>query len=519
MAGRNESDDDLDSERNEDTETESELSDDDNTILPPVWSNNTIGPRRIPFLKENKLLVPVPGDNKPIDWFNLLVDDEFLQFICDESNKYALEFFCGPRTTERSRITKWKDITVPELRVFLGLLLHTGTIRLNRLQDYWKTNRFFNLPFFRSQMSRDRFLLILRCLHFSPPDQQSTVRTDKIQKVVDYFNSKMSSIYYPGKELSIDEAMILWRGRLVFRQYIKNKRHKYGVKLYCVNEPEGLTVKFKIYGGGGDELSGPGHTSKVVFYLMQEMLGNGHAIYMDNFYNSFSLASQLLANNTYCTGTLQAGRKMNPAAVVTKQLKKGESIVQYAEGVSIGKWKDKRVVMYITTEHETDLVSVSNKRGQERLKPLPIVQYNAHMKGVDRADQMMAYYPCERKTLRWYKKIFIHVLQMLLINSFHLYNMNNITINRTKKTLYDYRMEVLDSLLPPPIQQQQLPRTPTTHRLVKNDERDAKGGTKRKKCRMCYRDGKNKKSIFLCVGCPDRPGLCPVECFDKFHKN
>lgn len=74
-------------------------------------------------------------------------------------------------------------------------------------------------------------------------------------------------------------------------------------------------------------------------------------------------------------------------------------------------------------------------------------------------------------------------------------------------------------LLPPPIQQQQLPRTPPAHRLVKNDERDAKGGTKRKKCRMCYRDGKNKKSIFLCVGCPDRPGLCPVECFDKFHKN
>ena len=40
----------------------------------------------------------------------------------------------------------------------------------------------------------------------------------------------MSNIYVPEKELSLDESMVLWRGRLVFRQYIKNISHKYCIK-------------------------------------------------------------------------------------------------------------------------------------------------------------------------------------------------------------------------------------------------------------------------------------------------
>uniref|UniRef100_A0A1B6JMZ4 PiggyBac transposable element-derived protein domain-containing protein n=1 Tax=Homalodisca liturata TaxID=320908 RepID=A0A1B6JMZ4_9HEMI len=43
------------------------------------------------------------------------------------------------------------------------------------------------------------------------------------------------------------------------------------------------------------------------------------------------------------------------------------------------------------------------------------------MKGVDWSDQKMSYYAMERKSLRWYKKIFIHMLQLIIIN---IYKMN-----------------------------------------------------------------------------------------------
>ncbi|KAG8333114.1 hypothetical protein J6590_009575 [Homalodisca vitripennis] len=62
----------------------------------------------------------------------------------------------------------------------------------------------------------------------------------------------------------------------------------------------------------------------------------------------------------------------------------------------VGKWHDKRNVLYISTRFENDWAVSNNRFGQSRQKPLPIVHYNAHMKGVDRNDQMMSYYPYKR---------------------------------------------------------------------------------------------------------------------------
>ena len=41
-------------------------------------------------------------------------------------------------------------------------------------------------------------------------------------------NNKMVTIYTSDRKLSIGESMMLWRGRFIFREYIKNKKRKYG---------------------------------------------------------------------------------------------------------------------------------------------------------------------------------------------------------------------------------------------------------------------------------------------------
>ncbi|KAG8251686.1 hypothetical protein J6590_074621 [Homalodisca vitripennis] len=51
------------------------------------------------------------------------------------------------------------------------------------------------------------------------------------------------------------------------------------------------TAAFTFYSGKGSELRGKGHASKVVMHLKQGKLGVGHILYMDNYYNSFPLAS------------------------------------------------------------------------------------------------------------------------------------------------------------------------------------------------------------------------------------
>lgn len=75
----------------------------------------------------------------------------------------------------------------------------------------------------------------MRCLHFSRnPDVIQPVSTDRLQKirfVQDYLNNKIDEIRYPNNQLSIDEPMMARKDGLVFRQYVKNKKHKYEMKL------------------------------------------------------------------------------------------------------------------------------------------------------------------------------------------------------------------------------------------------------------------------------------------------
>ena len=174
-----------------------------------------------------------------------------------------------------------------------------GDIQINRLQDYWKTDELYNLPCFRNYMSRNRFLSILRCLHFSKNPERGDLgygdRLSKIRWLQDFFNQRIDEIYYPNKDLSLDESMVLWRGRLFFRQYIKNKKHKYGVKLYILSEPNGLVLKVRIYTGDEKDMKGElGHSANVVISLVKKYFKNGHSLFMDSYYNSISLCKELL---------------------------------------------------------------------------------------------------------------------------------------------------------------------------------------------------------------------------------
>lgn len=386
-----------------------------------AWSNRQPIVTRIPFSKSKGLKV-FPQGNEPIDYFNLLFDDRLFELIVNETNKNAVQVLLSGSGGSSSRITAWKDTNIQEMKLFIGLLFHTGSIRLNRLEDYWKTSELFNIHFFRQHMSRNRFMLILRNLHFVDNENCDNSRLNKIEPIVTYFNNKMTDIYEASENLSLDESMVLFRGRLVFRQYIKNKRHKYGIKLYMLTESGGLVHRIMIYSGQGQDTSNDfTHTEYVVVKLMEGLTDCGRSLYMDNYYNSVKLAHTLLVKGTYCTGTLRANRKGNPKEITSKKLKVGESVGKYTEeGVCVMKWRDRREVLAISSEHTNDLVEVTNRRGEQKLKPMAITMYNKYMSGIDRQDQMLSYYPCERKTIRWYKKIGIHFFQLLLLNSYYI---------------------------------------------------------------------------------------------------
>ena len=202
-----------------------------------------------------------------IDYFHAIANDDFYNLIIKESNEYAVEVLSVSESTN-SRISRWKDLTVPELRMFLGLLFRMGTIKMNRITNYWKKHALFNLMAFSQYMARDRFLLIIRTLHFNNNEEDAS-SIGKILQIIDFFNKRLDVIYNPTREITIDESLVLWRGRLIIRQYMKGKKAKYGIKLYILGQSNGLALNLIVYGGSADkELGGKDHTNISPFFCL-----------------------------------------------------------------------------------------------------------------------------------------------------------------------------------------------------------------------------------------------------------
>ena len=104
-------------------------------------------------------------------------------------------------------------------------------------------------------MSRNRFQLLLKFLHFNDnsdkpePNDPSADKLFKLRPLLDHLFEKFQEVYVPASNISIDESLLLWKGRLSFKQYTPLKRARFGVKSFILCEDSGYTFSFKIYTG------------------------------------------------------------------------------------------------------------------------------------------------------------------------------------------------------------------------------------------------------------------------------
>ena len=239
------------------------------------------------------------------------------------------------------------------------MILQMGLVQLSDIKDYWSTHATLNFPFFRSIFSRDRFLQIFWMLHVG--DTPSTTRRSKIQPFLDLVIPLFQQCLTPRRPISIDEAMIAFRGRIFFRQYIRGKPEPWGIKAYVLSESEsGNMYNLVIYYGRETELISTrhNHTTNVVLTLVNPLVGQGYDLYTDRFYTSPLLASELLKLNTSLTGTVMCNRKEMPAAVKGKKQRKG-AVDTYTKGkMVVMQWTDKRTITTLSTKHTNVMVSI-----------------------------------------------------------------------------------------------------------------------------------------------------------------
>ncbi|CAG4939121.1 unnamed protein product [Colias eurytheme] len=141
----------------------------------------------------------------------------------------------------------------------------------------------------RQIMPYKRFLMIKRFLHFSdnldvdPTASTHAKKLRKIQPITDHLRDKFRNLYNPEQQISLDESLLMWKGRLNFSQKIATKAAQVGIKSYEICESKsGYLWDFKIYTGkttnkddatehthGTDENTPDGTTAGIVYDLMR----------------------------------------------------------------------------------------------------------------------------------------------------------------------------------------------------------------------------------------------------------
>lgn len=125
---------------------------------------------------------------------------------------------------------------------FWGLFLNFGLVKKPSIRDYWSNDILHNIPLYRSVMTRARLEALLRFVHYNdnslcpPPGDPNYDRLFKIRPLFEHYKKNFSQFYVPQKNIAIDESLVAFKGRIKCRQYLPNKRARYGIKLYKLCE-------------------------------------------------------------------------------------------------------------------------------------------------------------------------------------------------------------------------------------------------------------------------------------------
>lgn len=290
----------------------------------------------------------------PLQLFCYFFNQEIVEMIAVETSRHALV----------ENINTNFKIDAVDVYKYIGILIYMSVYRYPNLESYWSEHAFAPIA---SAMPVKRFMAIKKHLSFEDESKRKKKGEPgydpifRIRNLSTLLNQRFDSIPKTAR-LCVDEQMCSTKMRHHLRQYMPNKPHKWGVKLFVLCDSFGYAYKFEIYNGAGDNVVLPGCpdlgcTSNVVVRLSQTIQDfKHHIIYFDNFYTSIPLLVYLRARGIYSLGTIRANRVPNCKLPIDKDVNDKErgyctEYVGSAYGVDISTvlWKDNKCVRLAST--------------------------------------------------------------------------------------------------------------------------------------------------------------------------
>lgn len=336
-----------------------------------------------------------------VELLELFLTPDLLNKIISETQSYALF---------KNELDP--NLTVPELKVFIAILLLSGYNQLPSKRSYWENSSDMKNILVSEAIRRDRFLQICRVIHFS--DNNKIDKNDKMYKlrpITDMLKKLFLKHFVPEENLAYDESMIRYFGHHGCKQFIKGKPVRFGYKVWCLNTPSGYLVNFEVYQGKNPRSNHQyeAYFGKAAAPLVQmvEELGDKklfrYNFFFDNLFTSKNLMSTLKINGYGATGTVRENRIPRNCPLVSKKTMEKRTRGEYSStlnkdsGILYVRWKDNKVVTVASTCFGVQPIRSVERFSKKESKTVPvprpylISQYNKSMGGTDQMDNNISW--------------------------------------------------------------------------------------------------------------------------------
>lgn len=118
------------------SESESIENDAQNTDCNIPWTSKNFEPKIHPFFTRNSgIKKKIPRSSPIIDYFELFISEELVQYIADETNYYRAQKYDNNLDTQ-------KNTTVDELYCFIALSLLMTRNKKLIIQEHWSKDKY-----------------------------------------------------------------------------------------------------------------------------------------------------------------------------------------------------------------------------------------------------------------------------------------------------------------------------------------------------------------------------------------
>lgn len=257
-------------------------------------------------------------------------------------------------------------------------------VKLKGCGEYWTNdlsliNNGWRPPTFGGIMFKHRFEELFRHLHFNDDEKaapRGTPEFDPLHKIAPLVEALCTSFkanYVLGSHVSVDEAMVSFKGRTHLRQYMPKKICKWGFKLWVLADSlSGYCGEFSVDAGRRPgEKPRKGLGPSVVRHFLKGCADNT-TVYCDRFFSSVDLAKDLLEDQKFMVGTIQKARKGIPKGALfnkeDKKLPRGsvKAMTDKEAGLRVITWRDNEDVSLLATRYSIACTGIAKRKGKNK---------------------------------------------------------------------------------------------------------------------------------------------------------